>query len=106
MSQRWHVVASVDDVGEDTPVAAEIGDVEIAVFKVEDAYVATQGVCPHAYALLADGFVEDGVVECPLHRATFEIVSGKCLGPPAEEDLDVYPVRVEDGKILVALAAD
>jgi len=103
MADEWHKVAVASEVGEDEPAAAEIGDKMIAVFKLGEDFHATDNVCPHAFALLTDGFVEDGEVECPLHAAKFDIKSGKCLGPPAEDDLAVYEVKVENGDVFVRL---
>jgi hypothetical protein len=42
---------------------------------------------------LSGGFVEDGVIEGPLHQATFDIRTGRCLSPPATADLPTYEVR-------------
>ena len=49
---------------------------KIGVF-VDENYFAIENVCPHAYALLTEGFIEDQTVECPLHEAilTFRQVS-------------------------------
>jgi nitrite reductase/ring-hydroxylating ferredoxin subunit len=45
--------------------------------------------------------VEDGVVECPLHAARFEINGGKCLNDIGQRDLRCYPTKVEDGRVWV-----
>jgi nitrite reductase/ring-hydroxylating ferredoxin subunit len=62
---------------------------------------ALEDVCPHAYALLSQGFVEDGVVECPLHAARFEINGGKCLNEMGQRDLRCFPVKVEADRVWV-----
>jgi len=103
MAEEWHKVASAGDIDEDEPMAAEVGDKLIALFKVGDEVLATENVCPHAFALLSDGFVEDGQVECPLHAARFDIKTGKCLAPPAEDDIACYEVKVEGGEVFVKL---
>jgi NAD(P)H-dependent nitrite reductase small subunit len=105
MSGDWHAEASDDEVDEDEPKGVEIGETQIAIFKVGDDYFATGNVCPHAFAMLSDGFVEDGVVECPLHQAKFEVATGRCVAEPAEEDLKTFEVKVEDGQIHVRLPA-
>ena len=51
--------------------------------------------------LLSQGFVEDGVVECPLHAARFEINGGKCLNDIGQRDLRCYPVKVEADRVWV-----
>ena len=56
-------------------------------------------------ARLSDGYVQDGVVECPLHFGKFDIRSGRALSPPCKLPLTVYAVRVDDGSVLVGVPA-
>lgn len=64
---------------------------------------AMGGVCTHAYAELDRGFLRDGRVMCPLHFSEFDLATGEALGPPAEEPLPTFPVKVEAGKVVVEL---
>ena len=66
---------------------------------------ATQDRCPHGNASLAEGWVEDGTVECPLHQGVFDIASGKHQCPPVTTDLRCYDVRVEDGTVFLRAEA-
>ena len=97
----WQSVTSIAKVSPETPFAFVVDGRQFAIFEVDGRHYALDNVCPHAYALMTDGFVEDDKVECPLHGAMFHIPSGKCLGPPADADLKTYPVKIEDGQILV-----
>jgi len=65
---------------------------------------ALDDVCTHALALLSQGFIEGGAVECPLHGARFDIATGRCLAPPATVDLRTYEVRIEGGEVFVRAA--
>lgn len=103
MANSWHPVGNVDDVAEDAPLAATAAGAEIGIYLVDGTLYAIENVCPHAFALLTDGYVEGGEVECPLHQAVFRISTGKCLREPADRDLATYPVKVEDGAILVGV---
>jgi nitrite reductase/ring-hydroxylating ferredoxin subunit len=100
----WHRVAARSEVGEGEAIAVRVGDLQIALCRLGDRIHAFENVCPHAYALLSDGFVEEGEIECPLHAARFEIATGRCLSPPADRDLVIYPVRVEGDEVYVGLA--
>ena len=100
---EWHRVASVGDVEEDEPKPVRIGETLIALYNVKGKYYATADVCPHEFALLSDGYVEDDVVECPLHQARFHIPTGKVLDPPAEDDVPIFPVKVEGDDIFVGM---
>jgi 3-phenylpropionate/trans-cinnamate dioxygenase ferredoxin component len=99
----WQFVTACGKVSADAPVAFESGDIKIAVYKVKDDFYATDNVCPHAFALMTDGFVEGDTVECPLHGAIFHIPTGKCMAAPADSDLKTYPVKVEDNQVFVDL---
>ncbi len=103
MSGNWQRVAAVDDIDEDEPISVEVGGHSVGVFRVDGEYYAIEDVCPHAYALLSQGFVDGEEVECPLHGAVFHIPSGKCLAGPAEEDVKTFPVRIEGDAVLVDL---
>jgi len=97
----WQRVASLADVAADTGLQVRVGTTDVALFRIGDAVYAIEGICPHADASLADGFVDEDRVECPLHQAQFHIPTGKCLAPPADRDLATYPVKVEGNDVLV-----
>ncbi|WP_135465826.1 non-heme iron oxygenase ferredoxin subunit [Crenalkalicoccus roseus] len=97
----WHRVAEEADLKPETPLGVRVGDTQIALVRLEDGIYAVSDVCTHEYALLSEGFCEDGRLECPLHQACFDIRTGKALTEPAEVDLATYPVKVEDGAVFV-----
>lgn len=99
----WHDVGAMKDLTEDQPISAKVGDTEIGVYLVGSKVHAIEDVCPHAYALLSQGFVMGEEVECPLHGAMFNIASGKCTKEPGGRDLKVYPVKVEGERILLEI---
>ena len=98
---EWHRVASEADLSMETPLGVRVGDVQIAVVKLEDGVYAISDVCTHEYALLSEGYCEEGKLECPLHQAMFDSRSGKALSEPAEVDVATYPVKVEGGAVFV-----
>lgn len=97
----WHDVGAADEVAEEEPISVKVADQEIGVYRVGEKLYAMEDICPHAYALLSMGFVEGEEVECPLHGALFHIPSGKCLAEPGERDLATFPVREENGRIMI-----
>ena len=98
---NWQIAGNTGDVSEDMPLTVKAGDKEIGVYLLDGQYYALEDICPHAYALLSQGFVMDGEIECPLHAARFNIATGKCTAGPGGRDIKVYPLRVEDDRILV-----
>ena len=76
--------------------AVRVGDREIALYHLPGGdFRATDNICTHEYALLSDGWLEDGCIECPLHAARFDVKTGKALCAPAETNLQVFEVKVE-----------
>ena len=100
---EWHRLASASDVREGEALADDLEGVAIALYRVKGEIRALDDTCTHEFALLSQGFVADGVVECPLHAAQFDIVTGKCLCGPAAEDLRTYEVRVDGDDVFVRM---
>jgi nitrite reductase/ring-hydroxylating ferredoxin subunit len=100
----WVRVAAKADVAEGQVLAVRLGDREIALYHLPgEDYRATDNICSHEYALLSDGWFEDGCIECPLHAARFDVRTGKALCAPAETNLAVFEVRVEGADLLLKL---
>jgi len=105
MTGRWVRIATTDAIADDDMIAVEIEGRQIAVYHVGDAFHATANICTHAHALLTDGFLDECIIECPLHAGRFDIKTGKALGPPVIDDIETYPVRVVGEEIQVKLPA-
>lgn len=97
----WTAVGERAQVDPDNPLAAQVGDTKIGVYEVAGGLYAIEDVCPHAYALLTQGFVDGAEVECPLHNAVFDLTTGKFLRGEPCRDIKSYPIRVIDGRIEV-----
>lgn len=102
-NQNWHRVASTHEIETDEALPVTVGDTEIALCKLGDEVYALNNICTHEYACMSDGFIEGDLIECPLHQAQFHIPTGKVVSPPAEVDLETYPVKVENGEVYVQL---
>lgn len=99
----WIKVCQVSDIDEYMPKAVDVADTKIGIFQLNNKYFAIENVCPHAYALLTEGFVEDGTVECPLHEAIFDIETGNLESGPGCRNLCTYPVKIEGESVLISL---
>ena len=100
----WSDAGDAARVPDGEVVAASAGGTDIALARIGDAVFATALLCTHGNARLCDGFVEDdGSVECPLHQGRFDLRTGRALCAPLTRDLQTYPVRLQDGRVLVRL---
>jgi 3-phenylpropionate/trans-cinnamate dioxygenase ferredoxin component len=77
------------------------GTEPVLLVNVGGSVRAVQGICSHEYFELDKGFLTDGSLTCALHLSRFDLESGEPLDPPADEPLVVYPVAIEDGRIVV-----
>jgi nitrite reductase/ring-hydroxylating ferredoxin subunit len=101
----WMRVAAKNDVAEGTCLGVRVGDKEVAIYHLPGGeFCATANVCSHEFALLSEGWLENGCIECPLHAAQFDVRTGKAISPPADEDITVYPVKLEGDDVLVQTA--
>jgi nitrite reductase/ring-hydroxylating ferredoxin subunit len=86
------------------PLADLIG--QGSVVRVDGTIYVIDNVCTHTYALRSDGFVDGCTIECPLHQAKFVIRTGRCLGPPADDDLRIYSIKIGGDDVLAAATAN
>ena len=96
-----HLVAKTTEIADNEAKKVMVGELQIAVFNLGGTFYAIDDICTHAYASLAEGYVEDGCVECPLHAGLFDIKTGKAQGIPVFEDIKTYPTRVDGEDIFV-----
>jgi 3-phenylpropionate/trans-cinnamate dioxygenase ferredoxin subunit len=99
----WHEVVEASGLGDDEVVGVKIAGKDVAVCRADGEYFALGNVCTHQFALLSDGVVEDGCIECPIHQGRFDLRTGQPKGPPVNKPVAVYNVKVEDGRVMVEL---
>lgn len=68
---------------------------DIAVFNDGGEFFALDDTCSHEKASLSDGWVEDGIVECPLHAGKFCLRDGAVQSMPATTDVACHQILVD-----------
>ena len=101
--QAWTEIARLGDVAADDVIEVTVGRRCLALFNLGGTHFATAGICTHAHARLAEGYLQDGIIECPLHQGLFDVATGKAVGAPVSQDLETFAVKVEGGVILAML---
>ena len=71
----------------------------IAVVNNGGELFAVDDTCTHAEASLAEGWAEDGAIECPLHGGVFCLRTGAVLTGPPQRPLATHGVQVRDGMV-------
>lgn len=97
----WQKVLSESELDPSWPTSVDVGDKAIALYRLGEQVYATSNICTHEEAYLSDGFVDGDCIECPLHAAVFHIPTGELRAGPSCDNLQTYPVKVEDGQIYI-----
>lgn len=97
----WHEVPGAAALGNGEMMGALVAETPVAIYNLGGELFATHNICTHAYACLSDGYLDGDKIECPLHQGLFDIRTGKAEEGPVDEDLKVYQVKREGGKVLV-----
>jgi nitrite reductase/ring-hydroxylating ferredoxin subunit len=103
ISRQLHRLCAASDVPPGTARKVIIADLAIAVFNLDGDFFATDDTCTHGFASLSEGYIEDGVIECPWHGGSFDIRTGAPREHPCTMPLRVYAVTVHDTELWVDL---
>ena len=101
---KWITIAKVGDIKEGETKPVTVDDKSICVSQVSGKYYAFIDVCSHMEFPLHDGTLENTVIECAHHGATFDIRTGEVLSMPAVTPIEVFPVKVEGESILIEVS--
>ena len=99
-------ICAQSDIAPESVKAYEVGDRRLAVFNIEGKFFVTDDECTHASASLADGMLEDGVIECSLHFGAFDVKTGAVKSPPCAIALRTYKVLLQGDDVCVDLDKD
>ena len=103
-NENWELVNGTADMDIEDIVRFDHNNKTYCVYRLEDGFFATDGICTHEAVHLEDGLVMDGEIECPMHQGIFDIKSGSAISPPAGEDLKTYPVKVENDQVYIKIS--
>src|SRR5688572_3060686 len=93
--------ARVEQVPSGTGTTVNLAGKDVAIFNVDGIVHAIDDTCLHAGASLGSGRLNGPIVTCPAHGLKYDVTTGQLttggLGVAS------YPVKVVDGRILVAM---
>jgi 3-phenylpropionate/trans-cinnamate dioxygenase ferredoxin subunit len=102
--EEWLMACDADDIEEEDVIRVELAGQTIAIYRSpESTFHATDALCTHEHAELADGLVMGDVIECPKHNGRFNYKTGEAKRAPARVNLCTYPVKLDAGKVFVKL---
>jgi nitrite reductase/ring-hydroxylating ferredoxin subunit len=103
MPHEFVPIADVADVPPGKMKCVQSAGRRFLLANVDGTIFAADEMCTHEDALLCTGSLHGEFVKCPLHGSRFNLRTGQVMEEPAEEDLRTYPVKVENGSILVSI---
>ena len=98
---EWITLVRVEELPPGERLGVEIDDTNIVVFNLNGEYHAIEDICTHDGGQIIEGIVEDDQIVCPRHGAHFCLRTGTALSAPAYEPINTFPVRIENGRILL-----
>ena len=102
MTTRSRTVGTTADVTPGELAAFQVDGVRIAIANADGRFFAFGDTCTHEQCSLAEeGSLDGTVVTCGCHGAEFDVTTGAVLAPPALEPVKSYPVRVDEGNLVV-----
>lgn len=108
----WYIAAEPQELSGNTLLGRTILGEPLVFFRGKDGKpAAARDVCPHRYAPLSRGRLEDGALRCPYHGALYG-ADGRCLVVPGQSSnagtdarLTVYPVVEKHGYVWIWMGA-
>lgn len=95
-------VCKLNDLKEGTGKRFFIDDVEIALFLINSNVYALSNICPHQKThLMHEGFIEEGMVVCPLHGWKFDLKTGNLA--PGRKGLDSFETILRNDDVYVKI---
>lgn len=96
-------VARLDQIGQGQASTFKVAGKDIALFNVEGTIYAMDDHCLHAGGSLGSGKLDGCIITCRLHGWRYNVTTGNTLNVP-DYGVKPYPVKIEDGKIWVAVS--
>ncbi|WP_119070372.1 non-heme iron oxygenase ferredoxin subunit [Rubrobacter indicoceani] len=102
--QQFHKLAPADDVPPGGMKQYTVEGRPVALVNADGEFHAFEDVCTHQFVHLTEGeLLPDGKVKCPLHGASFDVVTGEAKSLPAVKGVPVHELKIERAEIYVAL---
>ncbi len=99
------VVAQAAEIPNGERKIVEVDGVSIGVFHHKDNWYALRNSCLHRGGPVATGQLVDDNLICPWHGYTYNVTNG-CLLIDAAARLEMYPVKIQDGQVILRVPVE
>ena len=101
LPREWTPVLAESELREGEPRRALAGEVKVLLVKRGTQLFCIAEVCSHLGGPLAEGQVQDDVVQCPWHSSRFSLRDGSVIDGPATHPQPCFETRVRNGQVEV-----
>ena len=98
----WRAVIELDEIWEGELVTRRVDGIAVLFVNIDGDIHAFLDKCPHIGTPLNQGLLEGRVLTCAAHHWQFDVIDGVGVNPKNCR-LISYPVRIENGKVLVKI---
>ena len=97
------VAGPIDELPPGEMKLVEVAPYSVGVYNCGGELYAIEDRCSHDDGPLCEGDWDEDrcCVVCPRHGSMFELSTGRPISLPATEPVETYPVRVDDGGVIV-----
>ena len=95
-------VCSVRDIDKGKGKVVEVNGKQIAVMNDNGNFFAVENECKHHGGPLGEGTCESGIVTCPWHQWTYDLITGKNKMDESIK-LETYELKVEGKDIFIKI---
>lgn len=110
MNTEYTRVAYTKDLGAGKMKKVTLENKDVLIVNFEGAYYAVDSFCTHYGGDLSEGTLEGKIITCPVHKAKFDVTTGKVVSPPTEaldrpdiEDLPTFSLKILNQEILIKI---
>ena len=96
-----HNLGRLEDLSAAEPKLVEVDGLRLVLVRVGDEVHALDEMCAHQGGPLSEGKLSGARLTCPWHGWMYDVRTGQCLMPTRGGSVPSYPVRVENGDILL-----
>lgn len=101
----WVDVCDIGVIEKEDVIRFDHNGQTFAIYRtIDNQYYATDGICTHGNAHLADGFVKGRLIECSKHNGRFDITNGSPVRLPACAALRTYPIKTQHRRVYMNVA--
>jgi nitrite reductase/ring-hydroxylating ferredoxin subunit len=78
----YYEAAQLDSLPQGEMISARVNKEEILIANINGKIYAINNRCGHMNASLSLGKLNGKIIECPLHKARYDVTTGKCIAVP------------------------